>query len=168
MKKSYPQFHTDPLSSTHRFPTRTAQFHTRNPSVPHQKPLSSTHWTYGVELRGVWYWEVFGVELRGVLNWGLFGIEPRGFRCGTEGFLVWNWGVCWAEGFSVWNWGISGAEKVWFMGEFWNIFFKLIKFSSLISGYYYQFAGYDYFPDGYCCRSLRASSYSQNNGYVEF
>ena len=67
---STPQFHTDPLCSTHQFHTRTIpfeppkslsstakppqfhtknpsvtppQFHTENPSVPHRKPLSSTH-----------------------------------------------------------------------------------------------------------------------------
>ena len=52
---STPQFHTDPLSSTHQFhfwttpfqpqkslssTPKTPQFHP--PSVPHQKPLSST------------------------------------------------------------------------------------------------------------------------------
>ena len=36
------QFHTDPLSSTHRFNTRTTPFKPQNPSVPHQKLLSST------------------------------------------------------------------------------------------------------------------------------
>ena len=36
------QFHTDPLSPTYRFHTRTTPFSTQNPSVPHQKPLSST------------------------------------------------------------------------------------------------------------------------------
>ena len=77
-KKSTPKFHTDPLSSTHQFHTRTTPFqaqkspsftsktpqfntptpsvqhipHTKNPSVPHRKPLSST--PKCVELRGVW------------------------------------------------------------------------------------------------------------------
>ena len=48
------------------------------------------------------------LHFRGVLvwNWGVFGVEPRGFRCGTGGFLGWNWRVCWTEAFSVWKWAI--------------------------------------------------------------
>ena len=47
-RTSTSQFHSHSLSSTHRFHTRTTpfqqpkKFHTKNPSVPHQKPLSST------------------------------------------------------------------------------------------------------------------------------
>ena len=37
------------------------------------------------------------------------GVELRGFWCGTEGFLVWNWGGG-SEGFLVWNWGGFGVE----------------------------------------------------------
>ena len=77
-------------------------FSTRNPSVPHQNPLSSTPktpqnwrvcWTEEcVELRA------FCVKLRGVWNWRVFGVELWNFWCWTERFLVWNWGVCWTEG----------------------------------------------------------------------
>ena len=79
-----PQFHIknpsvqhNPLSST----PKTPQFHTKNPSVTHQnpsvthlKPLSSTHTP-----------QFAYIEL---------------FLCGTEGFLVWNWGgrTCWVFG----------------------------------------------------------------------
>ena len=38
-----PQFHTDPLSSTHRFHTRTTLFQHPNPSVHHQKKHSVQH-----------------------------------------------------------------------------------------------------------------------------
>ena len=50
-------------------------------------------------------------------NWGGFGVELRGFWCGTEGFLVWNWGIFEAEkvwsrsGTDVLNWGgLCGTE----------------------------------------------------------
>ena len=119
-KKSTPQFHTDPLGSTHRFHTRTIpfqrskslsstpktsqfntkipQFHTKNPSVPHRKSFSATHPSVPHRL----YRAVFC--LRGVLNWEVWW---------TEGFLLWNWGVLmwnWGEGgeteeFMMWNWG---------------------------------------------------------------
>ena len=115
-----PQFHTPlPLSSTqcviistqkgHFFSApKTSQFHTENPSVPHQKALSST----SVVLN----WEVFGVELRGFLvwNWGVFGVEPRGFGVELRGFWCWTEGfwalkrcglcvepMCWTEGVYV-------------------------------------------------------------------
>ena len=32
-------------------------------------------------------------------------VKLRGFRCWTEGFLAWNWGV--------FNWGILGTENEW-------------------------------------------------------
>ena len=77
------QFHTDPLSSTHRFDTplsstpKTPQFNTKTPSVPHQdpsvqhkNPVSSTpkipqfSAPFVVELSGVLYWRAFGLKLR--------------------------------------------------------------------------------------------------------
>ena len=63
------KFHTDPLSSTYRFHTRTKPF--QNPSVQHQNPLSSTQKTPkndGCELKGFWR----GTD---VLNQGGFGVE---------------------------------------------------------------------------------------------
>ena len=79
-----PQFNT-PLSSTPKTLSST------HPSVPHQKPLSSTKF----------------------LSEGC--IEPlRGFWCGAEGGRR-NSGVCWTEGFRVlkssgpfvWNWNVE-------------------------------------------------------------
>ena len=71
---------------------------TQNPSVPHQKPLSSTH----------------------PLTWGVFGVELRGV-CGTEGG-VWNWGDVW-KGVALlcgtdvlnwggWNWGGPSSSRL--------------------------------------------------------
>ena len=104
------------------------RFHTKSPSVQHQKPLSSTpkppnRGVCGTEGFSVGNWE--GLELRDVLcgtegggsNWGVFGVELRGLWCGTERFFVWNWEIfraekegpscvdlmCWTEG--LWNWG---------------------------------------------------------------
>ena len=114
---SSPQFHTDPLSSTHRLHTRTTPFqHPKSlsstpmslssiPKTPQfHLPLSSTRKTPQLNtvcLRGVLNWGVFSLELRGVWNWVDFGVELRG-RGGTEGLLVWNWGVFWTESFLVW------------------------------------------------------------------
>ena len=52
-------------------------------------------------------------------NWGVIGVEVRGL-CGTEGFLVWNWGDsvdfgCREGVVLVWNWcvelrGLCGTE----------------------------------------------------------
>ena len=91
------QFHTKHPSVSHQKPlgstSKTPQFNFKKPSVPHQKPLGSTSKTpqtknSGVELRGFW-------------------CRTEGFWCSTEGLR------CWTEGFLVLNWGISGAEKVW-------------------------------------------------------
>ena len=43
-------------------------------------------------------------------------IYGQGQGCGTEGFLVWNWGVCWTDGFSVLNRGVFGVELMDFKG----------------------------------------------------
>ena len=98
-KMRTPQFHTDPLSSTHQFHTRTTPYRHPKPlssshaSVPHRKPLSSTHFFFVSFLGG---------EPEG-WNWGAFGVELRGFWCGTGG--LWGWkGVvllCWTD---VLNW----------------------------------------------------------------
>ena len=111
-------------------------FSPKNPSVPHQKLLSSTQPSIshqrglGVELRGFWFgtereWNrgVFCVEPRGRWNWGVFcvelrdfGVELRGFWCRTEGFLVLKrcgplWNRCVELRGSVWNWGVLICQK---------------------------------------------------------
>ena len=71
-----------PLSSTHQFHTKVPLlFSPPNPSVPHQKHLSST------------------------LKNPQFNTPLRQKLCWTKGFLVWNWGGCETVGFFVWNWG---------------------------------------------------------------
>ena len=65
---STPQFHTDPLSSTQG----PHIFSTQNPSVQHQKPLSSTPYTSLCWKRGFW------------CGTGGCG-ELTGFSCGTDG-----------------------------------------------------------------------------------
>ena len=78
---STPQFHTSVPYKDHtfsapkipQFNTKIPQFHTENPSVPHQKLLSSTDPTEGfsVRNRGVFGFlnsRVFGVELRATLR----------------------------------------------------------------------------------------------------
>ena len=123
---STPQFHTDPLSSTHQFNKRTTSFHLKvssiqNPSVQHRKPtvkhlipLNSTHSSVQHQKRlssilksalfntknGVLNWGVFGVELRDFWYWTEECVELMGFRCLTEKFWGWK-GVallCWTEG----------------------------------------------------------------------
>ena len=93
-------------------------FSPQNPSVPHQKPLSSTHSPQFHTKKALY---------KQALQWLFYGVELRGFWCWSEGFLVWNWGGwnwgifavelrgfwCWTERFLVWNWGTFGAEKVW-------------------------------------------------------
>ena len=96
---STPQFHTDPLISTHYFCMRGV-----------------LKWVFSLELRDVLNWGVFSVELRGVWNWGVVRVELRG---------LWIWGVCGSEGFfgveprGVLNWGVFGVE----LGDFegWKI-----------------------------------------------
>ena len=70
------------------------QFYTKNPSVPHQKPLGSTP---SIPHRKPLSSTHPSVPHTLVLTWGVFvGLSWR-----------WNWGVL------VFNWGILGAEKVW-------------------------------------------------------
>ena len=114
-------------------------FSTRNPSVPHQNPLSSTPktpqnwrvcWTEEcVELRA------FCVKLRGVWNWRVFGVELWNFWCWTERFLVWNWGrwiwgVCGVDLRAVWNWRVFGVEP----RGFWCGSERFLVWNSGISG----------------------------------
>ena len=87
---------------------KTPQFNTQNPSVPHQKTLSSTPSVPHQEPLSFWC----GTEMFLVLNWGVFGVELRGFLPGNEGFLVWNWGRGGTKGFLVLNWGgLFGTES---------------------------------------------------------
>ena len=84
--------HQKPLSST-------------NPLVPHLKPLNSTPKPPQLrtenpsvpnqEFLSSTQWG----DWHGVWNWGVCWTE--GFWCWTEGFLVWNWCV---ELRGVWNW----------------------------------------------------------------
>ena len=88
-----------PLSSTHRFHTRTTpfqhpkslsstpktpQFNTKTASVQHRYIelfflRGVLNWgVFSVELRGVWNWGVFDKKLRGLLNWGVYDVELRG------------------------------------------------------------------------------------------
>ena len=152
-KWSTPQFHTDPLSSTHRFHPRTTPFQNR-------KSFSSTP-KKAIEL--VWNWGVFSVEVRGMWNWGVFGVklrglELRGFWCGTEGFLVLNWRflraekewlfcvelMCWTEGvpFKCWKadyWRFTGLNSPYKIRAplFDFIFYtKLLRSKSDFSGFW--------------------------------
>ena len=94
------------------------------PSVPHQKPLSSAQFLF----EGcVEQWSFWCETERA---------EQRGFWSGTEGFSVWNWGVCWTEGFMMLNRGFFGVELrdlscgtegsfVWNWGVCWTEVFLL-------------------------------------------
>ena len=109
-----PQFHTKNPSVQHQNPLsstpKTPQFKTP-PSVPHLKPLSSTHPSgkIEVELRGFWCGTEECVEL-------------RGFKCGTEGVVL-NWGVFGVELRDFWGW--KGVVQKWnwcveLRGSVWN------------------------------------------------
>ena len=111
---STPQFHSDPFSSTHRFHTRTTPFHhpnslsstpetsqfnTKNPSVPHPKPLITTR--------------------PSVPNQNTLSSTPKTPQFNTslsyflsEGFMVWNWGGFWCKTEGLW--GLKRSERfVW-------------------------------------------------------
>ena len=138
LKGSIPQFHTDPLISTNRFHTRTTPFqhlkslsstpktplfHTKNPSVPHQKPLSWTHPSVPHQklLSSTPKTLRFNTKIEPE-NFSVFGVELR---------------VCWTEGFLMLNWGISGANKVWSLcwteGICMELWGTLIKLRAMIS-----------------------------------
>ena len=101
------------LSST----PKTPQFNT-TPSVPHKKARYKRQkrlykaflcGTEGVELRGFRCGtEGGGTEGFLVWNWGVC-VELRGFWCGTEGFWGWK-GVALLCGTDVLNWGGCGTE----------------------------------------------------------
>ena len=112
-----PQFYTS-LSSTHQIHTKgLLLFSPKNPSVPHQKPLSSTHPSVPHQKP---LSSTPSVPHQKLLSSTHPLVPHQKLRCGTEGFSVWNWGEGRTEGFLVWNWGIlvfnwgiSGAETVW-------------------------------------------------------
>ena len=118
LKMIYPQFRTDSLSWTHRFHTRTTPFH--HPKSLSSSPINSKfHTNYDIY---VCEW----LNIQGSLGkWAIFSVELRGFRCGTEGFSVWNWAGgggklrgfgCGTGRFLVWNWGVFGVELRHFGG----------------------------------------------------
>ena len=77
-------------------------------------PLSSTHQAkialWCLELRGfLCGTEGFLMWNWGGWNWGVFGVELRGFWCGTEEFWGWK-GVALLCGIDVLNWGGCGTE----------------------------------------------------------
>ena len=101
-------FERIPFSSTH-------QFHTKNPSVPRQKPFSSTHPQFHTKKPSVQHTSEFHTKNPSIqyqkslssthsLNWGVFGVELRDFDVELRG--LW----CWTGVFLVWNWGVFGVE----------------------------------------------------------
>ena len=122
---------------------KTLQFHTKNPSVPHQKrlsstprisqfqsPLSSTLKTlqFNTPLSSTLItpqtknsWEVCWTEGFLVWNWGVFGMELRFLWCWTEGFfgclkgVVLMWNRCVEVRGSVQNWGVLVSFDVQIM-----------------------------------------------------
>ena len=79
ISNSTTQFHTDPLSSTRRFHTRTTPFQ-------HPKSLSSTPKSPQFHTKNFFVWGVSWTE--GCVELEDFGLELRGFWCWTEGFWV--------------------------------------------------------------------------------
>ena len=131
-----PQFNTSVLHRDHTFSApQIPQFNTRNPSVQHQnpsllyeKPISSTHPSVPLQepLSSTpkprqFHTKNLSVQhsfcLKGVLNWGVLTVELRRFRCGTEGFSVWNWGVCGTEGVFGLEPRVFGVELRGFLCE---------------------------------------------------
>ena len=116
---------THPLSSTPKNPQfHPPQFHTKNPSVPHQKtlsstPLSCTPKTPQFHTKKALY-RLYISELRGV--------------CWTEGFLVLNWGVFGVElrGTLLFRSRIFFAAKFHFLSRKPSFFYYLSKFSHII------------------------------------
>ena len=113
---STPQFHTDPLSSTHRFHKGPHLFSTQNPSVPHQKPLSSTPESLSSTQKTLGSTPPqFNI---------LLSSKPKTPQFNTKTPLVWNCGLCGTEELLVWNWGIFGTEKEW--PFLWNLCVELM------------------------------------------
>ena len=106
-----------PLSSTHQFHPKglllfspqnpsvqhTPQFYTKDPSVLHQKALSSTP---SVQHQKA----LSSTPLSFTQETPQFNTPLRRKLCWNEGFLVRNWGMCGTEGVSVLNWGVFGVE----------------------------------------------------------
>ena len=88
------------------------QFNTKNPSVQHEKPLSSTpkNVQFHIPLISTPKNPQFNTSL------SLYRAFLSVFLCWTERFLMWSWWLCGTEGFfglELWgrlNWG---AEKEW-------------------------------------------------------
>ena len=99
---STPQFHTDP-SVQHKdytfSATKISQFNTKNPTVQHEKflssivkPLSSTQFFY-IELRDFRCWsEGFSALNWALLNWRVLSVELRDFG-GWNGVAL----LCWTD-----------------------------------------------------------------------
>ena len=133
-----------PLSSTQG----THLFSHRNPSVPPQKPLSSTQppqfhtktpqfhtKNSSVPLPSVPHLKPKNLSVL-VWNWGGC-VELRGFRCGTEGFLGWK-GVV-----QKWNWCVELRGSVWNWGVLFIFEFRLeIEFSNFSWLFYLRFSIY--------------------------
>ena len=122
-----PQFHT----KTHQF--HPPQFHTKDPSVPHHKPLSSKppavlHQKFlsstpknpsvpPPALRSTPKTPQFHTPLSSTLK-TLISTHPsdkncfelKGFWCGTEGCVDQRGFWCWTQGFLEWNWGVYWTE----------------------------------------------------------
>ena len=112
---STPQFHTDLLSSIHQFNTRTTPFQHQKSLRSTPKPLISTpkitqfntslSFTQKL-LRSTPKTPQFNTTLSSTPKTPRSHTPPcvreklKGFSCGTEGFLMLNW-------------GILGAEKEW-------------------------------------------------------
>ena len=110
---------------SHSSTPKPRQFHTKNPSVSHQKPLSSTPKKGHCKARSyiaflVWNWGGGGSEGFLELNWGVFGLELRDF---------WGWkGVAFLCEADVLNWG--GPFGSWCHTTF--LILILPKFSALM------------------------------------
>ena len=106
---STPQFHTDPLSSTHRFHTRTTPFQlpkslSSTPKSPqfNTESLSSTPKIHQFHL--------------------YLSSTPKSPSSTPKTPSSTHTSVILGSRFLVWIWGILGAEKVWFLSgtDVWN------------------------------------------------
>ena len=100
-------------------------FSTQNPSVQHQKSLSSTPKSLSSTLKTPlsdtplistpkppqFNTKTPSVPHRKPLSSTHPSVPHQTDRVSQP--TVWNWGMCWTEGFPMWNWGILGAETEW-------------------------------------------------------
>ena len=116
---------TPSLSSTQKktlISTHPSVSH-RNPSVQNQSPPQ-----FHTPLNSTQKIPQFNTQqFRSVLNWEVLSVELRDFRCGPEGFRVWNWGILEAEKGScpfLWNWCVElrGLNFVLFLNFHSNCF----------------------------------------------